>query len=79
MARRHTYSAPVPSTRGGALLLSQGTQTAIGEALGVHHHTVGRWVSGARLPPLDRLVQIRDRYGIPLEAWGEPAPERSET
>jgi transcriptional regulator with XRE-family HTH domain len=49
------------------------TQTDLAKALDVTPQAVGQWLGGHARPSLERMVQLRDLYDIPLAAWTEEA------
>ena len=44
------------------------TQEQLAEIIGVEQETVSRFERGATLPPLPRLIQLADFFGVPLDA-----------
>lgn len=41
--------------------------------LQISDSAISRWLSNNAVPSYDVMVRLRDTYGIPLEAWHEPA------
>ncbi|TDG05128.1 XRE family transcriptional regulator [Paraburkholderia guartelaensis] len=44
------------------------TQERLAEMLGVEQETISRFERGLTLPPLPRLIQLADIFGLPLDA-----------
>ena len=56
------------------LLQSHGTQAEKAERLGVAQATISRWQSGASRPlSYEHRDACRRIFGIPLDAWTQPA------
>jgi transcriptional regulator with XRE-family HTH domain len=44
-------------------------KTKISKSLNVTHSSVCQWLSGATRPTLENMIQLRDKFGIPVDAW----------
>ncbi len=61
-------------SRGAVLVARLGLdQVVIARRCGVVRSTVGHWTTGTRKPSDTHRVILRDVYGVPIEAWIEPA------
>jgi transcriptional regulator with XRE-family HTH domain len=58
-------------------LLQSITQATIALKVRVTAACVSYWASGTTVPQYARRVALRDAYGIPLEAWDNPANDAS--
>lgn len=45
------------------------SQQAVADAIGVEQETIGRIERGATLVPLDRLLDVANYFGVPLESF----------
>ncbi|AHV93320.1 helix-turn-helix domain-containing protein [Bordetella holmesii] len=52
------------------------TQEQVAERLGVEQETISRFERGATLPPLNRLLDLTDVLGVPLDAVLAGGPAR---
>jgi transcriptional regulator with XRE-family HTH domain len=68
--------SPGPSR--GSQLLSQEikrrklSHAQVAEKIGCTRALVTMWISGAARPIYEKMIQLRDVFGIPLEAWSQP-------
>lgn len=67
-------------TRGrvrGAVLLAglSSTQEEIARRCGVRQAAVSYWTTGFRRPRDEHRIILRDAFGIPIDAWIQPAAE----
>lgn len=64
---------PKRANRGGQLLSRvDDSIREIAGHMGVSPTTAGYWRTGERKPNFDDRDRLKDRYGIPVEAWDEP-------
>ncbi|XXX82787.1 helix-turn-helix transcriptional regulator [Sorangium sp. So ce134] len=65
-------------TRGAVLVARLGLdQVVIARRCGVARSTVGHWITGVRKPLDTHRVILRDVYGVPPDAWLEPAVDNT--
>lgn len=41
----------------------------IAQSLGVTHSAVSQWLSGKTNPDIKNIYRMKDKFGIPLNAW----------
>jgi len=63
-----------PRSRGAVLLARTGcSKQQISDAIAVSYTLVGFWLAGSRVPANDKRQSLAREYGIPVDAWEEPA------
>lgn len=54
-----------------------GAQIELARKIGIPQATLNRWVSGERVPEYAGRKALMEALGIPMDAWDEPAEERT--
>jgi transcriptional regulator with XRE-family HTH domain len=62
-------------TRGGDMLARKASHAEIAAKVGRDKSLVTRWISGARTPSAADADKLAELFGVPVEAWREPAPK----
>lgn len=52
-------------------LLNEMSQKELGEMLSVNPNTVSQWESGVRIPSIEKLIQMSEIFGCPLDELAE--------